>query len=112
MTYLLVVVALTLALPWGGAAMANSLADRLPPRRACRMLTGAAVLLAGGTVAALVGLFQVPFLASLERLPLSRVLEVWPAAVPVAGAAGVVMLSQLALLVRRVPRHRSLLRRA
>lgn len=112
MTYVLVVVALTLALPWGGAAMANSLAGRLPPRRACRMLTGAAVLLAGGTVAALVGLFHVPFLASLERLPLSRVLEVWPAAVPVAAAAGVVMLSQLALLVRRVLRHRSLLRGA
>ncbi|MFD5751387.1 M56 family metallopeptidase [Streptomyces sp. NPDC127033] len=109
---MLVVVALTLAFPWGGAAVARRLADRLPPRWACWMLAGAAVLLAGGTVSALVGLFHVPFLASLEQLSLTRVREEWPAAVPLAGAAGAVMAVQLVLLVRRWVQHRSLLKRA
>ncbi|MFE7627593.1 M56 family metallopeptidase [Streptomyces sp. NPDC057509] len=112
MTYFLAAVVLALALPWGGAAVARRLADRLAPRWACWTLTCAAVLLAGGTISVLVGLFHVPFLASLERLPLSRVLDEWPAAVPVACAAGIVMLAQLVLLVRRWARHRSLLGRA
>ncbi|MFE3738560.1 M56 family metallopeptidase [Streptomyces sp. NPDC059134] len=112
MTYVLAVVALTLAFPWGGAAVARRLADRLPPRWACWMLAGAAVLLAGGTVSALVGLFHVPFLASLEQLPLTRVREEWPAAVPLAGVAGAVMAVQTVLLVRRWIQHRSLLERA
>ncbi|WP_073861908.1 M56 family metallopeptidase [Streptomyces sp. CB01249] len=109
MTYVLVVVVLTLAFPWGGAALAGRLADRLPPRWACWTLVGAAVLLAGGTLSALIGLFHVPFLASLERLPLNHVLKLWPAAVPLACAAGAVMLTQLVLLARRWTRHRSLL---
>ncbi|MFD0149781.1 M56 family metallopeptidase [Streptomyces sp. NPDC055721] len=112
MTYVLALVVLTLVFPWGGAAVARRLAEVLPPRWACWFLTGSAVLLAGGTVSALIGLFHVPFLASLEQLPLSRVLEEWPAAVPSAAAAGVVMLAQLVLLVRRWVQHRSLLRRA
>ncbi|MER8046743.1 M56 family metallopeptidase [Streptomyces sp. NPDC094032] len=112
MTYVLVLVVLALALPWGGAAVAGRLAGVLPPRAACWALTGAAVLLAGGTVGALFGLLHVPFLASLERLPLPRVLEVWPAAVPLACAAGVALLVQLVLLARRRLLHRSLLRRA
>ncbi|MEU8764810.1 M56 family metallopeptidase [Streptomyces sp. NPDC048659] len=112
MTLVLVLVLLVLLLPWGGAAVARRCAALLPPRWACWVLTGAAVLLAGGTVAVLVGLFHVPFLASLERLPLRRVLEVWPAAVPFAGAAGVTLLVQSVLLVRRWLTHRSLLRRA
>ncbi|MEU6680248.1 M56 family metallopeptidase [Streptomyces sp. NPDC046925] len=105
-------VVLTLAFPWGGAAIARRLAAVLPPRWACWLLTGAAVLLAGGTISALVGLFHVPFLASLEQLSFTRVLEEWPAAVPLAGAAGAVMLAQSVLLVRRWLQHRSLLKRA
>ncbi|MFB7231665.1 M56 family metallopeptidase [Streptomyces fimicarius] len=112
MTYVLVLVVLTLAFPWGGAAVARRLAAVLPPRPACWVLTGAAVLLAGGTVSALVGLFHVPFLASLEQLSLTRVLEAWPAAVPFAGAAGALLLVQSVLLVRRWLQHRSLLKRA
>ncbi|MDT0473646.1 M48 family metalloprotease [Streptomyces sp. DSM 41014] len=112
MTYALVLVVVTLAFPWGGVAVAGRLADRLPPRSACRVLTGAAVLLAAGTVSALAGLVHVPFLAALERLPLARVLDVWPAAVPLAGAAGAVLLAHLVLLARRWSRHRSLIRRA
>lgn len=112
MTYVLVVVVLALALPWGGAAIATRLADRLPPRWACWGLTGASVLLAGGTISALVGLFHVPFLASLERLSLTRVLKEWPTAVPFACAAGAVMVAQLVLLVRRWLQHRAVLGRA
>ncbi|WP_018546200.1 M56 family metallopeptidase [Streptomyces sp. LaPpAH-108] len=112
MTYVLVLVMLALVFPWGAALVARRLALVLPPREACWALTGAAVLLAGGTIAALIGLFHVPFLASLERVSLPRVLEVWPAAVPFAGAAGAVMLVQLVLLLRRWARHRSLLERA
>ncbi|WP_247614007.1 hypothetical protein [Streptomyces tagetis] len=112
MTYVLVLVVSTLALPWGGAAVARRLAGLLPPRWACWLLTGAAVLPAGGTISALVGLFHVPFLASLEQVSLTRVREVWPAAVPLAGIAGVVMPAQSVLLVRRRLQHRSLLKRA
>ncbi|MEU9314734.1 M48 family metalloprotease [Streptomyces sp. NPDC048295] len=112
MTYVLFLIVLTLAIPWGGAVVAGRLADMLPPRWACWVLAGASIALAGGTVSALIGLFHVPFLASLERLSLARVLEVWPAAVPVACAAGAVMLVQLVLLVRRWSQYRSLLRRA
>ncbi|MFJ6577746.1 M56 family metallopeptidase [Streptomyces sp. NPDC091368] len=112
MTFVLFLLLLVLVLPWGGAAVARRFAAALPPRWACWALTGAAVLLAGGTVAVLFGLFHVPFLASLERLPLRRVLEVWPAAVPFACAAGAALCVQLVLLVRRWRTHRSLLRRA
>ncbi|MET7508490.1 M56 family metallopeptidase [Streptomyces albidoflavus] len=112
MTYALLVVVLALAFPWGAAALARRLAGVLRPREACWTLTAAAVLLAGGTVAALVGLFHVPFLAGLEQLPLARVVEVWPAAVPVATVAGALLLTQLVLVVRRRLRHRSLLGRA
>ncbi|MFD0020223.1 M56 family metallopeptidase [Streptomyces sp. NPDC058382] len=112
MTYVLVLVVLALALPWGGAVIAVRLAGVLPPREACWALTGASLLLAGGTIAALIGLFHVPFLASLEQVPLPRVLEEWPAAVPLACAAGAVMLGQLILLLRRWFQHRSLLSRA
>ncbi|MEU2451065.1 M56 family metallopeptidase [Streptomyces sp. NPDC012765] len=112
MTYFLLLVVVALAFPWGASVVARRLADVLPPRQACWTLTAAAVLMAGGTISALIGLFHVPFLASLEQVPLARVLEVWPAAVPVAVAAGAVMLVQLVLLVRRWFQHRSLLRRA
>ncbi|MFE5719621.1 M56 family metallopeptidase [Streptomyces erythrochromogenes] len=60
----------------------------------------------------MIGLFHVPFLASLEHVPLHQVMEVWPAVVPVACAAGAAMAVQLVLLVRRWFRHRSLLKRA
>ncbi|MDX3435717.1 M56 family metallopeptidase [Streptomyces stelliscabiei] len=112
MTYVLVLVVLALAFPWGAAPIARHLAGLLGPRAACWVLTAAAVLLAGGTISALVGLFHVPFLAALEQLSLPRVLEVWPTAVPFAAAAGTVMLVQLVLLVRRWLQHRSVLRRA
>ncbi|MEU8488864.1 M56 family metallopeptidase [Streptomyces sp. NPDC048641] len=112
MTYVLVLVVLTLVFPWGGAAIARRLAGVLPPRWACWVLTGSAVLLAGATFSALIGLFHVPLLAVLEQLSLTRVLEVWPAAVPFASAAGAVLLVQLVLLVRRWSQHRSLLERA
>ncbi|MER5946259.1 M56 family metallopeptidase [Streptomyces sp. NPDC001904] len=112
MTYVLVLVVLALAVPWGGVRLAGRLAGVLPPREACWALTGATVLLAGGTVAALVGLFHVPFLASLEQVPLSRVLDVWPAVVPLAAAAGLVMCAQLVCVVRRWFRQRSLLKDA
>ncbi|MEU2834281.1 hypothetical protein ABZ667_37505 [Streptomyces lavendulae] len=49
MTYVLALVVLALALPWGAARVARRLA----------------------------ALFHVPFLASLERLPLVRVLSMW-----------------------------------
>ncbi|MYT74946.1 MULTISPECIES: M56 family metallopeptidase [unclassified Streptomyces] len=112
MTYVLVLVVLALAVPWGGALLARRLAGTLPPREACWALTGATVLLAGGTVAALIGLFHVPFLASLEQVPLHRVLDVWPAVVPFAAAAGLAMSAQLVLLLRRWFQQRSLLRHA
>ncbi|MER5886722.1 M48 family metalloprotease [Streptomyces sp. NPDC001941] len=112
MTFALVLVVLALAFPWGAGALARRLARALPPREACWALTAAALLSAGGTVAALVGLFHVPFLASLEQVSPARVLRVWPAAVPVAAAAGLVLLAQGVLLVRRGLRQRALLRRA
>ncbi|MFB7330902.1 M56 family metallopeptidase [Streptomyces adustus] len=112
MTSVLALLVLALALPWGAAAMACRLAGFLPPREACWVLTAAALLLAGGTLAALIGLFHVPFLASLEQVPLPRVLEVWPAAVPAACVAGSVMLVQLALLLRRWLQHRAVLKHA
>ncbi|MGW1728649.1 M56 family metallopeptidase [Streptomyces sp. NPDC002306] len=108
----LVMVVLALALPWGAAAVARRLAGVLPPREACWALTAAALLMAGGTIAALIGLFHVPFLASLEQVPLPRVLEVWPTAVPAAGAAGLAMLVQAVLLLRRWLKHRAVLKRA
>ncbi|MFE2247580.1 M56 family metallopeptidase [Streptomyces lavendulae] len=112
MTYVLALVVLALALPWGAAWLVRRLAPLLPPREACWALTGAAVLMAGGTIAVLAGLFHVPFLASLERLPLAHVLEEWPAVVPTAGVAGVALAVQLALVARRWRKHRSLLKRA
>ncbi|MEY2242279.1 M56 family metallopeptidase [Streptomyces sp. BF23-18] len=112
MTLVLVMVVLALAFPWGAAAVTRRLAGVLRPREACWTLTTAALLMAGGTIAALIGLFHVPFLASLEDVPLPRVLEVWPAAVPVAGAAGLVMLVQAGLLLRRWYRHRTVVERA
>ncbi|MER5867060.1 M48 family metalloprotease [Kitasatospora sp. NPDC002040] len=111
MSLALAVVVLALLLPWGAVAAARRLAAPLPPREACAALAGAAVLLAGGTVAALVGLFHVPFLALLEHLPPARVVERWPAAVPVSAAAGAVLGLQAVLLARRLHRHRSLLAR-
>ncbi|MET8859383.1 M56 family metallopeptidase [Streptomyces sp. NPDC004579] len=112
MTLVLVLVVPALAFPWGTAAVARRLAAVLPPREACWTLTAAALLMAGGTIAVLIGLFHVPFLASLEQVPLRRVLEVWPAAVPVAVAAGSVMLVQVVLVLRRWFQHRSVLERA
>ncbi|MFD6590237.1 M56 family metallopeptidase [Streptomyces anulatus] len=112
MTIVLVLVMLLLVLPWAGAAVARRLAAVLPPRWACWSLTAAALLLAGGTISALVSLFHVPFLASLEHLPVSRVVSEWPAAVPIACAAGAVMLAQLVLLVQQWITHRALLKRA
>ncbi|MGV9790757.1 M48 family metalloprotease [Streptomyces sp. NPDC003435] len=112
MTWVLALVVLALGFPWGAALVARRLALVLPPREASWALTGAAVLLAGGTIAALVGLFHVPFLAALERMSLAQVLAEWPAAVPFAGTAGAVLLVQAVLLVRRWARQRALLRRA
>ncbi|MET7791696.1 M56 family metallopeptidase [Streptomyces sp900116325] len=112
MTLVLTLVMLALVLPWGAAAATRQLAMLLPPREACAALTGSAVLLASGTVAALVGLFHVPFLASLEQVSLPRVVAEWPAAVPVAAVAGVVLALQTVLVVRRWFEHRSLLVRA
>ncbi|MEU1424736.1 M56 family metallopeptidase [Kitasatospora sp. NPDC005751] len=112
MTLALALVALTLLAPWGAAPAARRLAALLPPREASVALTGAAVLLAGGTAAALVALFHVPFLASMERVPPARVLERWPAVVPVSGAAGVVLAVQAVLLARRWLAHRALLAKA
>ncbi|MEV5599748.1 M56 family metallopeptidase [Streptomyces sp. NPDC052496] len=112
MTFVLLLVVPALLFPWAAGTGARRLAQVLPPRAACWVLSSAAVLLAAGTVSVLVALFHVPFLASLEQLPLTRVLKVWPAAVPVACAAGAVLLVQLVLLVRRWLQHRSLLRRA
>ncbi|MGW9453734.1 M56 family metallopeptidase [Streptomyces sp. NPDC055632] len=112
MTFALLLVVLALLFPWPAAAITRRLARVLPPRAACWVLSVGAVLLAGGTLSVLIGLFHVPFLASLEQLSPTRVLEVWPAAMPVAGAAGAVLLLQLTLLVRRWMQHRSLLRRA
>ncbi|MFC9324204.1 M56 family metallopeptidase [Kitasatospora sp. NPDC057015] len=112
MTVPLAVVLLALVLPWGAAAAARRLASALPPREAAVAVTGAAVLLAGGTVAALVGLFHVPFLAGLERVPVSRVLAEWPAAVPVAAVAGAVLALQSVRVARRWFEHRRLVRDA
>ncbi|MEU0953614.1 M56 family metallopeptidase [Streptomyces niveus] len=111
MTLVLAVVVLTLVLPWGAAAATLRLAALLPPREACVALTGAAALLAGGTVSALIGLFHVPFLAFLERIPLSQSAAEWPATVPVAVVAGAVLAVQTVLLLRRWYEHRSLLAR-
>ncbi|MFE5540095.1 M56 family metallopeptidase [Streptomyces sp. NPDC056519] len=112
MTLVLAVVALALVLPWGAAAAARRLASLLPPRGACAALTGAAVLLAGGTLAALIALFHVPFLAVLEQVPLPRAAAAWPATVPVAVAAGAALAVQAALVVRCWREHRSVLARA
>ncbi|MFF3674411.1 M48 family metalloprotease [Streptomyces sp. NPDC002120] len=112
MTLALAVVVLTLALPWGAAAATRRLAALLPPREACAALTGAALLLAGGTVAALIGLFHVPFLASLERIPTAQAAAAWPAAVPVAAVAGLVLAFRTVLVVRRWFERRSLLAHA
>ncbi|MFJ9338705.1 M56 family metallopeptidase [Streptomyces sp. NPDC101733] len=112
MTPVLAVVMLALALPWAAAPAARRLAALLPPREACLVLTGAAALPAGGTLAALIGLFHVPFLASLEQVPLSRTVAEWPAAVPVSAAAGAVLVFQAVLVGRRWYERRSLLARA
>ncbi|MFE2547591.1 M56 family metallopeptidase [Streptomyces sp. NPDC059355] len=112
MTLALAMVALALVLPWGAAAAARRLASLLPPREACATLTGAAALLAGGTLAALIALFHVPFLAALEQVPLPRAATAWPATVPVAAAAGAALAVQAALVARRWREHRSVLARA
>ncbi|MFF2938696.1 M48 family metalloprotease [Streptomyces niveus] len=111
MTLVLAVVVLTLALPWAAAPAALRLAALLPPREACVALTGAAALLAGGTVSALIGLFHTPFLASLERIPMAQAAAEWPATVPVAAVAGAVLACQTVLVLRRWYEHRSLLAR-
>ncbi|WP_327387066.1 MULTISPECIES: M56 family metallopeptidase [unclassified Streptomyces] len=112
MTLVLAVVMLTMVLPWAAVPATRRLADLLPPREACAALTGAALLLAGGTVAALIGLFHVPFLASLEQIPLSRAAAEWPAIVPVAAVAGAVLAFQAVLLIRRWYERRAVLARA
>ncbi|MFI0966588.1 M56 family metallopeptidase [Streptomyces sp. NPDC021080] len=112
MTFALVLVALALAFPWAAVAAARRLATVLPPRDACWALTAATLLMAGGTIAALAGLLHVPFLASLEQVPLHRVLEVWPVAVPAACTAALVMAVQAVLLFRRGFEHRVVLERA
>ncbi|MFJ1864413.1 M56 family metallopeptidase [Streptomyces sp. NPDC088097] len=112
MTPVLALVMLALVLPWAAAPAARRLAALLPPREACLVLTGAAALPAGGTLAALIGLFHVPFLASLEQVPLSRTVAEWPAAVPVSAAAGAVLVFQAVLVGRRWYERRSLLTRA
>ncbi|MGW5398899.1 M48 family metalloprotease [Streptomyces sp. NPDC003952] len=112
MTLVLALVGLALVLPWGAAAATRRLASLLPPREACAALTAAAALLAGGTVAALIGLFHVPFLTSLEQIPLARAAAEWPATVPVAAAAGVVLALQAVRAGRSWYEHRSVLARA
>ncbi|MFB8237475.1 M48 family metalloprotease [Kitasatospora purpeofusca] len=112
MTPVLVVVALAVLLPWGAVPAASRLARLLAPREAALALAGAAVLLAGGTVAVLVALLHVPFLAGLEQLPFTGVTTHWPAVLPVAGVAGAVLVVQLVRLVRAVRRHRAVLSRA
>ncbi|MEV8326679.1 M56 family metallopeptidase [Kitasatospora sp. NPDC056731] len=112
MGLILTIVALALLLPWAAAPAARRLALLLPPREASLALTGAAVLLAGGTVAALAGLFHVPFLAGLEHLPLSGVVARWPAVVPVSCAAGAALAVQAVRLTLRWRGHRVLLARA
>ncbi|KJY26006.1 M48 family metalloprotease [Streptomyces sp. NRRL S-495] len=112
MTAVLVVVALAVLLPWGAVPAASRLARLLAPREAALALAGTAVLLAGGTVAVLVALLHVPFLAGLEQLPLTGVTTHWPAVLPVAGAAGALLVVQVVRLVRAVRRHRALLSRA
>lgn len=111
MTLFLAVVALALVVPWGAAPVARHLARLLSPRAASLALPSAALLLAGGVVSALVGLFHVPFLAHFEQLPLSSVLSEWPAVVPVSCVAGAILASQGARLVRRWREHRSLIAR-
>ncbi|MFD7863552.1 M48 family metalloprotease [Streptomyces sp. NPDC059783] len=111
MTLVLALVMTALLLPWGAVAATRRLAALLPPREASLALTGASVLLAGGTVVALVGLFHVPFLAAHDYLPLSRVVAAWPAVVPVAAAAGAALVTQAVLVARRRRAHRSLLAR-
>ncbi|MFD7417590.1 M48 family metalloprotease [Kitasatospora purpeofusca] len=112
MTPVLVVVALAVLLPWGAVPAASRLARLLAPREASLALAGAAVLLAGGTVAVLVALLHVPFLAGLEQLPLTGVTTHWPAVLPVAGVAGALLVAQVVRLVRAVRRHRAVLSRA
>lgn len=112
MTLVLCLVTLTLTLPWGAVGATRRLAAVLPPREACVALTGAAVLLAGGTVAALIGLFHVPFLVSLEQIPVRRAAAEWPDVVPVAVAAGTILMFQTVLLFRRWHERRSTLARA
>ncbi|MEU9129552.1 M56 family metallopeptidase [Kitasatospora sp. NPDC048540] len=108
----LVPVGLALALPWCAAPAVRRLAALLAPRQASVVLAGAGALLAGGTVAALVGLFHVPFLARLERIPLHTVAAAWPLVLPVSAVAGVVLAVQAVVLVRRWCEHRRLLDRA
>ncbi|MFB7909502.1 M48 family metalloprotease [Kitasatospora sp. NPDC056076] len=112
MTLFLVIVALAVALPWAAVPAADRLAGLLPPRAASFVLTGAAVLLAGGTLAALVGLLHVPFLAGLEHMALGRVVADWPAALPVSCAAGALLAAQAVRLALAARRHRALLARA
>ncbi|MFF2661903.1 M56 family metallopeptidase [Kitasatospora sp. NPDC058032] len=112
MTLVLLLVTAALAFPWAAAAAARRLAAVLPPKEACAAITSAAVLAAGGTGAALFGLAHVPFLAGLEQLTLAQVATEWPAALPVAALAAVVMAIQLVLVIRRWFEHRSLLARA
>lgn len=112
MTLVLLMVALAVALPWAAVPAARRLAGLLPPREASFALTGTAVLLAGGTVAALISLFHVPFLAGLERLPLARVAAQWPAVVPVSCVAGVLLTAQVVRVSLAARRHRALLSRA
>ncbi|MFJ7269155.1 hypothetical protein ACIQV3_21360 [Streptomyces sp. NPDC099050] len=62
-------------------------------------------------MAALIGLFHVPFLASLEQIPLARAAAEWPAAVPVSAAAGAALAFQAVRMARRWYEHRSVLAR-
>ncbi|MFE4520086.1 M48 family metalloprotease [Kitasatospora sp. NPDC056783] len=112
MTPFLVAVALAVALPWAAVPAAHRLAGLLPPREASLALAGAAALLAGGTVAVLVGLVHVPFLAELEHLPFARVTAHWPTVLPVSGVAGALLAVQALRLALAARGRRALLSRA
>ncbi|MFD7735090.1 M48 family metalloprotease [Kitasatospora phosalacinea] len=108
----LVLVGLLLGVPFAGVAVVRRLAGVLPPREAAGVLVAGAVLMAGVTVAALVALFHVPFLAVLEGVAFAEVVARWPVVVPVSAAAGAVLAVQAGALLVRWWRQRAVVVRA
>jgi Zn-dependent protease with chaperone function len=99
-----------LLLPLAAWPIARLVAPRLPPRVASWLLTGACLVLAAGSTAALMllafaGLSLVPAVADAGRWSPHALRDLYGIDVPVSVAAGVLLMVLAGVLVRTVVRH-------